>query len=403
MEKEYQEILKWLFSQLPSYQEIGEKALNNKLDKIISISDYLDNPHKKFKSIHIAGTNGKGSSAHMLSSILQEAGYKVGLYTSPHLKDFRERIKINSEEITKEEVISFVKENKIFFSNLKCSFFEMTVGLAFSYFAKNNVDIAVIETGLGGKLDATNIILPEVSLITNISLDHTFFLGDTIEKIAKEKAGIIKLKTPIVIGEKDINTENIFKEIAKEKRAPIYFIENKNKEFNTDLEGEFQEKNILSVLKVIEVLGWEVSKNSIKKGLNNVVKNTNLKGRWQVLKNSPKIVCDIAHNKAGIIKIINQLKKERYNNLHIVYGTSNDKNLDEIVPLLSKDAKYYLCEANINRSMPLEKLEKSFKGNNLIFEKFTSVKKAYNKAKEKASLKDLILITGSNFVVSEIL
>ncbi|MBN2868436.1 MAG: bifunctional folylpolyglutamate synthase/dihydrofolate synthase, partial [Flavobacteriaceae bacterium] len=292
----YQETVDWMFTQLPMYQKQGKTAFKKDLTNTVLLANHLNNPQQKFKSIHVAGTNGKGSSSHMLASVLQEAGYKVGLYTSPHLKDFRERIKINGVEVSKQFVIGFIKRNKAFFEANPLSFFEMTVGMAFDYFAKQNVDVAVIEVGLGGRLDSTNIITPEVSLITNIGFDHIQFLGNTLPLIASEKAGIIKPNIPVVISETQDETQPVFKEIAKQNNSKLFFADQIiNKTYPTDLLGNYQKKNVKGVLKVLEILqqkNYKISKANIKNGLLNTVKNTGLKGRWQILQTNPKIICD---------------------------------------------------------------------------------------------------------------
>jgi len=400
----YQQTLDYLFSRLPMYQRQGAAAYKADIGNIVAASKHLENPHKKFKSIHIAGTNGKGSTAHMLASILQEAGYKVGLYTSPHLKDFRERIKINGKMILEKEVVSFVEENKIIFKEMNLSFFEFTVAMAFDYFAKEGVDIAIIETGLGGRLDSTNIIKPELAIITNISLDHTNLLGDTIEKIAREKAGIIKNKTPIIIGRKQKETTSIFKSIAKEKNAILIYA-SPQKGYANDLKGEYQKENINTVITAIKQLqkqGWTITENSTEHGLLKTVGNTQLLGRWQVLSSNPQIICDTAHNEDGIKEIAKQLSNSKYKQLHIVFGTVNDKNLDTILPYLPKDAKYYFCNANIVRAINAEDLKQKAAKHQLKGKIFPSVKGALTCAKDNANPKDLIFVGGSTFVVAEV-
>jgi dihydrofolate synthase/folylpolyglutamate synthase len=343
----YREAVAWLFVQLPMYQRQGKAAYKADLKNIELLTNHLDKPHLKFKSVHIAGTNGKGSSSHMLASILQEAGYSVGLYTSPHLKDFRERIRINGKMISKYHVSQFVTVNKEFFEKHQLSFFEMTVGLAFSYFAKKKVDIAIVEVGLGGRLDSTNIINPELSLITNIGLDHTQFLGNTLTAIAKEKAGIIKENTPIVISEYQKETFTVFKETAKELNAPLFLAANKiNKDYQTDLLGAYQQLNIKGVIQAIQLLkdkGFNISETKIEKGLQKVKSNTGLIGRWDVLQLKPKVVCDTAHNKEGLSIVMKQLLKEKYRRLHIVLGFVNDKDLNLVLPLFPDSADYYFC------------------------------------------------------------
>ncbi|MDO5105562.1 folylpolyglutamate synthase/dihydrofolate synthase family protein [Capnocytophaga sp.] len=401
----YQETLSWLFGRLPMFQNQGKKALNHKLDNIQKLVSFLGNPHTKFKSLHIAGTNGKGSSSHMLASVLQEAGYKVGLYTSPHLKDFRERIKINGIEITENEVIDFVKKHKSFFEENHLSFFEMTVGLAFDYFAKEQVDIAVIEVGLGGRFDSTNIINPEVSLITNISKDHTDILGNTLAKIAVEKAGIIKKNTPVVISERNEETASVFVEKAKKENAPIIFASSITTDLNTDLQGLYQQKNIKGVLAVLDFLRndfWEISDENIKNGLLNVVKNTGLKGRWQTLSENPKIICDTGHNEAGLAYVIEQISKQSYDNLHLVLGFVKEKDVETVLDMFPKKAHYYFCKPNIPRGLDVEILTEMASRKGLIGKAYTSVNEALTAAKKHSLPSDFIFVGGSTFVVAEI-
>jgi len=401
----YQQTLDYLFSRLPMYQREGVAAYKADIGNIVAASKKLGTPHKNFKSIHVAGTNGKGSVSHMLASILQEAGYKVGLYSSPHLKDFRERIKINGEMITKKEVVVFVKKNKVMFEKMQLSFFEFTVAMAFDYFAKQKVDIAIIEVGLGGRLDSTNIINPELSIITNIGLDHTNLLGNTLEKIAIEKAGVIKQSTPIIIGRKQKLINQIFRDIAKENNAELIYVSEK-KSYKTDLEGIYQKENsntCLTTIKLLQNMGWKVPESSIKKGLANTIKNTSLLGRWQLISTSPYTVCDIGHNEDGIKQICRQLKNIQYKRLHFVYGTVNDKPLDEILTLLPKDAKYYFCRPNIIRGLDEIELQKKADKEGLKGKAYSSVKQAFSTAKKQARTEDLIFIGGSTFVVAEVL
>lgn len=401
----YQETLDYLFTKLPMYQRDGAIAYKKDIGNIIKATKHLNNPHKKFKSIHIAGTNGKGSVAHMLASILQEAGYNTGLYTSPHLKDFRERIRINGEMITEQKVIDFVLENKHLFERLEMSFFEMTVALAFNYFSKEKVDIAVIETGLGGRLDSTNIINPELSIITNIGLDHTNLLGNSIEEIAMEKAGIIKKETAIIIGKEQAETKSVFKKVSAKKNSPLYFAD-KISVLNTDLKGSYQEENIcttITAIKQLQSLGWNISDKNIKKGLGKVVKNTGILGRWQTLSETPKIICDVGHNEDGIKEIVKQLNKLKYKKLHFVYGTVNDKNFDKILSLLPKDAKYYFCKPNIQRGLSADDLQREAKKHQLLGNNFDSVDNAIYRAKENQKEEDILFIGGSTFVVAEAL
>lgn len=403
----YYDTVNWMFSQLPMYQNMGKVAFKKDLTNTYTLSNHLKNPEKKFKSIHVAGTNGKGSTSHMLASILQEAGYKVGLYTSPHLKDFRERIKINGKCVSKQFVIGFIKRNTSFFNEHSLSFFEMTVGMAFDYFARQKVDIAVIEVGLGGRLDSTNIIKPEISVITNIGLDHTQFLGDTLELIAFEKAGIIKEKVPVVIGETQKETKPVFKKIAKEKDTSICFADDSEyKTYESDLKGVYQKHNIKTVLKTISELkkkGFTISEANIVSGLINVIKNTGLQGRWQVLQLMPKIIADTAHNREGLTYTMAQIKSEAFKNLHIVLGVVNDKNLDTIIGLLPKDAHYYYCKPNVQRGLEANILKDYFTSKNYNGQAYNSVAEAFGAAKKSASVNDLIYVGGSTFVVAEII
>lgn len=400
----YQQVLDWMFAQLPMYQRQGQTAFKKDLTNIIALCDELDNPQKKFKTIHVGGTNGKGSTSHMIASILQEAGYKVGLYTSPHLKNFTERIRINGEEITKESVVTFIEKNKVFLEEQGLSFFEMTVGMALEEFANQKVDIAVVEVGLGGRLDSTNIIMPEVSVITNIGLDHTQFLGETLLEIAFEKAGIIKKNIPVVIGERQKETEKVFITKAEECNAPIVFASDEGKNYRTDLLGDYQKNNVTTAVIAIEQLKeFTITEENIKKGLLNVVKNTNLKGRWQVLQENPKVICDTAHNKEGLFYTLRQIKKENYKQLHIVLGVVSDKDLNEILPMFPEKAKYYFCKPNIPRGLSAEELQEQAKVFGLRGEVFCSVNEAFEKSRALASKEDVIYVGGSTFVVAEIL
>ncbi len=389
------------------YQRVGASAYKVDLSNTLKLMSHLEIPQNSFKSVHVAGTNGKGSTSHMLASVLQEAGYKTGLYTSPHLKDFRERIKINGELISKESVVDFVKNHQSFFEENQLSFFEMTVGLAFEYFRKEKVDITIIEVGLGGRLDSTNVIQPEVSVITNIGLDHTKFLGNTLEEIAFEKAGIIKPNIPVVIGETLPETKQVFQEIAATNNSSVTFVEEEKIEaYKTDLLGDYQKKNCRIAIKTIDVLkekGWTITEEVLKKGLTSIVVNTGLLGRWQVLQESQKVICDTAHNREGLVLVLKQLKKESYNKLHIVLGFVDDKNLDRILPLFPKDATYYFCKPDVIRGFSQD----SLKSNALLYGmkglSYLSVKEAYNTALTNAESNDLIYIGGSTFVVAEVL
>jgi len=400
----YQQTLDWMFTQLPMYQREGKTAFKKELTNILAFSAVLNFPERKFKSIHVGGTNGKGSTSHMLASILQEAGYKVGLYTSPHLKSFTERIRINGSEIPKRKVTSFIKKHTNFLTKQKLSFFEMTVGLAFDYFANEKVDIAIIEVGLGGRLDSTNIITPEVAVITNIGLDHTQFLGDTLPEIAYEKAGIIKNNIPVIIGEKQPEVLPVFLEKAKQCNSKIYVASNDVKSYASDLLGDYQKSNTKTAVAAIQQLqGFTVSAKNISEGLLHVVKNTNLKGRWQVLQENPKVICDTAHNKEGLSIVLNQFKKEHYKKLHIVLGVVLDKNLAAILPMFPKEANYYFCKPNIPRGLSEAILQEKALNFDLIGEKYSSVKEAFKSALLNANQEDTIYVGGSTFVVAEII
>ena len=403
----YQDTINWMFHQLPMYQNQGKSAYKEDLNNTLLLAKHLKNPETKFKSIHVAGTNGKGSTSHMIASVLQEAGYKVGLYTSPHLKDFRERIKLNGKCISKQFVIQFIKRNKLFFEENSLSFFEMTVGMAFDFFAKQKVDISIIEVGLGGRLDSTNIIKPEISIITNISLDHTQFLGTTLKEIAFEKGGIIKKNVPVVIGESQKETKPLFMYLAKEQNAPIYFADELVKtDFRSDLMGNYQKHNVKTAVQTIYELrkkGFAVSKETITTGLLNVIHNTGLKGRWQILQESPKVICDTAHNREGLIHAMSQLKKETFKNLHIDLGIVNDKNLDTVINLFPKNASYYFCKPNILRGLNAELLKAYFNDKGYDGNVYKSVGEALENAKNNAGKDDLIFVGGSTFVVAEII
>ena len=399
----YEQTVNWLFNQLPVYQIDGIFKYKVDLKPILKTCEYLKNPQNTFKSIHVAGTNGKGSSSHMLSSILQESGLKVGLYTSPHLLDFRERIKLNGKFIEKDFVSDFVTNHIEFFENNKISFFEMTVAMAFDYFAKSNVDIAVIETGLGGRLDSTNILDPLVSLITNIGLDHKEFLGNNLKDIAKEKAGIIKKGVPVVISEFQKETFPVFETKAQKIGTDIYLAENTNK-FETDLLGDFQNKNINGVVKVISLLEQlNISYQNIEKGLLNIKRNTGLIGRFQILNDSPKVICDVGHNLEAFQEIIANLNSLRFNNLKLVLGFVKGKDFEKIIDILPKNAQYFFCKPDIKRGLSLESLASYGSASKLKYSLHASVLDAYNSALSSSNDKDLIFIGGSNFTVSEIL
>ncbi|MFD1096867.1 bifunctional folylpolyglutamate synthase/dihydrofolate synthase [Salegentibacter chungangensis] len=403
----YKQTVEWMFQQLPMYQRVGATAFKKDLTRTLKMAEYLGHPERKFKSVHIAGTNGKGSTSHMLAAILQEAGYKVGLYTSPHLKDFRERIKINGVVIPEKAVIDFIEKHRKFLEENKLSFFEMTVGMAFDYFAEEKVDIAIIEVGMGGRLDSTNIITPEVSVITNIGLDHTQFLGNSLKEVAGEKAGVIKNEVPVIIGEKDEETIPVFIEAAVKNSAELIFAENvEQKQYSTDLKGDYQNKNMKSVVAAVEVLrkkGWEIPEEALKNGLNSVKLHTGLQGRWDVLQEHPRVICDTAHNKEGLKLVFGQLGQEKFQHLHIVLGVVNDKDLDSVLPLFPKDARYYYCKPDVPRGLDADELAKKALEFGLDGRSYASVKDAYEAALAEAVDEDLVFVGGSNFVVAEVL
>lgn len=432
MKASYLETINYLFSQLPMYQRVGPKAFKKDLTNIRLLCGAIGHPETQIKSIHIAGTNGKGSTAHMLSAILQERGFKTGLYTSPHYKDFRERIKINGEYISESSVVKFVQTNTPHFEQIKPSFFEITVAMAFDYFAKNEVDIAIIETGLGGRLDSTNVVQPLLSVITNISFDHTNFLGNTLPLIATEKAGIIKPKVPVVIGETHPETKPVFLKKAAEMKAsiafadqeyevipevkkeanPTYKIKQKGKlvfeNLELDLKGSYQSKNLITALKAIEILdkknpefqGRDI--NQLLAALKNVRQLTNIKGRWEILGTAPKIICDSAHNEDGIQMMMKDLSKIKYNKLHFILGSVFDKPLEKTLPLLPKKAIYYFARPNIPRGMKAEELKEVASEYELTGLAYNTVSKALAAAQKAAANDDLIFIGGSTFVVAEV-
>jgi dihydrofolate synthase/folylpolyglutamate synthase len=415
------------------FHRIGKAAYKANLDNSVSLDEHFGYPHKKYKTVHVAGTNGKGSVSHIIASVLHSAGYKTGLYTSPHLFDFRERIKINGQEIPERDVIDFVETNKSFIEYLKPSFFEITSSMAFRYFAKEQVDLAVIETGLGGRLDSTNIITPEISVITNIGFDHTEFLGDSLAKIASEKAGIVKPRVPVVIGEKHEQTTDIFIAKARESNSPVFFAEDclsvmssesksgkqtfvfasRNRELfgdchqftaSLDLEGNYQRKNIVTALTSLALLkkqSFDISSAAVQRGLANAALNTGLKGRWQILKRNPTIICDTGHNAHGLRCTMKQLKEQKYNCLYFVLGVVGDKDLDSIIPLLPENARYFFTQASIPRAMDAKLLAEKCTKAGLNGEITLTVDEAVRKAIERASANDLIFIGGSTYVVSE--
>ena len=399
----YNQTLAWLFKRLPMYQRVGAPAMRLGLDQMNRLSAALGNPHRSLKCIHIAGTNGKGSTAHMLASVLQTAGYTVGLYTSPHLKDFRERIKINGQLIDKEIVVDFVKKNLELLESGNYSFFEATVGMAFSYFSKARVDVAIIEVGLGGRLDATNIITPILSIITHISMDHQQFLGNTIESIAVEKAGIIKKNVPVILGQNKEPVVKVIHEIAETLSSPLFF-SNPSETYTTDLLGDYQKENVATAYMALQVLTeFDVNEDHMQKGLQAVAKNTGLEGRWQILERSPMVIADVAHNEAGISAVMNQLKSMAFDQLHIVFGMVDDKDFDQIQKQLLKDAKYYFCSPNVVRAKAVDQLFMEANRLNYNGKSYGSVSDALDAAKTMASPSDIILICGSLFVVAEVI
>ena len=429
----YEEVIQYLYDHLPYYQQSGPIAYKDNLDNTEALDVMFDHPHTNFKSVHVAGTNGKGSVSHMMASILMKAGYKTGLYTSPHLRDFRERIRIDGKMVEKQFVVDFVNEflSRNRGEELAPSFFELTVMMAFEYFSQNKVDIAIIEVGLGGRLDSTNIILPELSVITNISLDHTALLGDTLGKIALEKAGIIKRSVPVVIGETHAQTSIIFDGIAKEFSAPLVYADQyytagighfsadgrqifsilkggevAYENLRLDLLGLYQAKNICTVLAAIQQLrdqGWKISERAIRSGLENVVENTGLQGRWQMIGTNPQIICDTGHNVGGISEVVAQIKQISYHQLHFVIGMVNDKDISGVLSLLPKDAVYYFTKAAIPRALHEDQLMKKAGFFNLSGSSYPSVASALTAARQNAEPDDLIFVGGSTFIVAEAL
>lgn len=423
----YQETLNYLYNSAPLFQNIGQGAYKEGLENTLKLDEYFKSPHKKFKTIHIAGTNGKGSCSHTIASILQSAGYKTGLYTSPHLIDFSERIRVNGKPIDQQFVVDFVREHKHFFEPLHPSFFELTTAMAFLYFAEQQVDVAVIEVGLGGRLDCTNIITPDLSVITNISFDHIQFLGNTLADIAREKAGIIKHNIPVVIGETTEETLPVFQNKANLESANIRFAEKENHILNAkrdtstggyiyqtdrykDLKGELgglcQTKNTNTILTAIEVLlekGYKISENDIRKGFGNVCELTGLMGRWQKIESNPTIICDTGHNIGGIKYIAEQLSEMEYTNLHIIMGMVNDKDINGVLELLPKNAIYYFTQASVKRALPAEEVKRLANIHGLSGKSYPSVETALEEAKKKAEKNDLIFIGGSSFIVADLL
>lgn len=425
----YQETLDWMFAQLPMFQRKGQAAYKANLDNTHALDAHFLHPHKNYKTIHVAGTNGKGSVSHFLASCLQEAGYKTGLYTSPHLKDFRERIRVGGIPVSKNFVVDFIDDNTEMFSEMKPSFFEMTVAMAFKYFEEEEVDYAIIETGLGGRLDSTNIISPEISIITNISLDHTALLGNDLKSIAKEKAGIIKADIPAVVGEYDDDVADVFIEKAKDVSTNIsfadqnYSIANSSfdvlertmdvlsdgeilfKSLKSSLVGVYQEKNVITAIAALMELrnsGMKIDNKHIVDGIREVVENTGIMGRWQILNKTPLTICDTAHNEAGIACVLDQINQVDYDKLHVVFGMVNDKSIDTVLSMMPKDAIYYFTKASIPRAMDECELKEIASKYNLKGDTYENVEKAVSAATEMAQKNDLVYIGGSTFVVAEI-
>lgn len=422
MHTDFEETVQFLYAQLPMFQRDGASAYKKDLTNTIILCEALGNPEHQFKSVHIAGTNGKGSSSHYLAAILQKAGYKTGLYTSPHLKSFTERIKIDGREITQEAVVDFVNRIEHLIGEIKPSFFEITVAMCFDYFAREQVDIAIIEVGMGGRLDSTNVILPEVSLITNISFDHQQWLGNSIEDIAREKAGIIKKNRPVIISEKQVELDQVFRNVADERNSKIIFASEMYKVIRSDEEwifenqtnkisllkhlfADYQQFNLPGVLTVIDELnerGFDIPKGIIKESLEEAFQITGLKGRWQKLSDSPLTYCDVGHNESGMRLILNQINQISFDKLHFIIGVVNDKDVTSILKLLPKDAIYYFCQANIPRALEANKLKEIAESVGLIGKAIADVNEAIKKAREIAGANDLIFIGGSNFLVAEI-
>lgn len=422
----YKETVEYLFNSAPLFQNIGAGAYKEGLETTKALDGHFDHPHLKYKTIHVAGTNGKGSCSHTIASVLQKAGYKVGLFTSPHLVDFRERIRVNGTPVSEQYVVDFVEKERDFFEPLHPSFFELTTALAFKYFADSNVDVAVVEVGLGGRLDCTNIITPEVSVITNISFDHIQFLGNTLAKIAGEKAGIIKKGVPVIIGETVPETKPVFENKAKEMNAPVIFadeqdevessnilcsggIDYKTKSFGLisgELGGLCQQKNtctILEALKKMIELGFSITTDNIKDGFATVCETTGLMGRWQKLHDNPKVICDTGHNVGGIQYIVKQLELQEYSDLRIVMGMVNDKDISTVLSMMPKDAIYYFTQASVKRALPCEEFRKKAQEYGLEGNCYPTVEQAYNAALKDSDEKDMIFVGGSSFIVADLL
>ncbi|WP_276879124.1 bifunctional folylpolyglutamate synthase/dihydrofolate synthase [Bacteroides heparinolyticus] len=407
---DYQDTLTYLYNSTPMFQQVGGSAYKEGLENTLALDEHFGHPHRKFRTIHVAGTNGKGSCSHTIAAILQEAGYSVGLYTSPHLVDFRERVRVNGQPIPEEYVIRFVEEERCFFEPLHPSFFELTTAMAFRYFADVEIDVAVIEVGLGGRLDCTNIIHPDLCIITNISLDHTQFLGNTLPQIAREKAGIIKSGIPVVIGETTPETKSVFQKRAGEVNAPIYFAEENGREdypgIEYELKGLYQKKNsrtILTALPLLKEAGYRLDEQSVRRGFAHVTELTGLMGRWQKLQDYPTLICDTGHNVGGITYIVEQLKQQAFHNLHIIIGMVNDKDIQGVLALLPEDAIYYFTQASVKRALPANDLQKLAESAGLKGNCYPDVPSAVRAAQEKSLPEDFIFVGGSSFIVADLL
>jgi dihydrofolate synthase/folylpolyglutamate synthase len=407
---DYQNTLSYLYNSAPMFQQVGSSAYKEGLENTLALDKHFEHPHHSFRSIHVAGTNGKGSCSHTIAAILQEAGYRVGLYTSPHLVDFRERIRVNGQPISEEYVIRFVEKERTFFEPLQPSFFELTTAMAFRYFADERVDVAVIEVGLGGRLDCTNIIRPDLCIITNISFDHTQFLGDTLEKIAREKAGIIKNGIPVIIGETTPETKPVFLKKAQGANAPIYFAEENDREdypgIECELKGIYQKKNtrtILTALPLLKEAGYHLDEQSVRSGFAHVVELTGLMGRWQKLQDSPTLICDTGHNVGGITYIVEQLRQQSYRRLHIVIGMVNDKDIRGVLALLPQEATYYFTKASVKRALPENELQELAATVGLQGTCYPDVPAAVLAAQKESLPEDFIFVGGSSFIVADLL
>ncbi len=407
---DYQNTLLYLYNSVPMFQQVGSSAYKEGLENTLTLDKHFGHPHRNFHSIHVGGTNGKGSCSHTLAAILQEAGYRVGLYTSPHLVDFRERIRVNGQPIPEDYVVRFVEEERNFFEPLHPSFFELTTAMAFCYFSDEHVDVAVIEVGLGGRLDCTNIIQPDLCIITNISFDHTQFLGDTLEKIAGEKAGIIKSKTPVVIGETTSETKPVFAKKALETGAPIFFAEENEKNdypgLECELKGLYQTKNtrtLLTAIPQLQKIGYKLNEQAVRSGFAHVCELTGLTGRWQKLQDTPTLICDTGHNVGGITYITEQLKEQSYRKLHMIIGMVNDKDIRGVLALLPKDAEYYFTKASVKRALPEKELALLASEAGLQGNCYSDVPSAVRAAQEKSLPEDFIFVGGSSFIVADLL